>query len=167
MRPGPMETAGTWDRATLPGTELQMGKVVPGTPMIDAASGARASLWDLRQRFSSAVCFLHVGCKPCALYARKLRVLAGELRELDAVAVIVVPEAADIEPPVWIDRDGRARERFVGPETGVPLILIVDRYGAAAGAFPSQDHAFPPPEEVVATLRHLAMQCPECGVSEW
>ncbi len=152
---------------TLPGTELEIGQVVPAARMVDASSGAEVSLGDLRQRFSAAVCFLHAGCRPCLLYARRLRGFAGELHEYDSLAVLVLPETMDLEPPVWVDRDGRARGRLLSPEVPLPAVLIVDRYGAAAGSFPSRGHSFPPPVEVVATLRHLAMECPECGVSEW
>ena len=151
----------------LEGTTLEIGQVVPAASMVDAASGADVSLRDLRQRFAAAVCFLHSGCRPCLLYARRLRGFASELHEYDSLGVIVVPEAVDLESPVWVDRDGRARARLLSPEVPLPAVLIVDRYGAAAGSFPSRGHSFPPPEEVVATLRHLAMECPECGVSEW
>jgi hypothetical protein len=43
----------------------------------------------------------------------------------------------------------------------------VDRYGAAASAFAATEHRFPDREEAAATVRHLALQCPECGVSDW
>jgi hypothetical protein len=69
-------------------------------------------------------------------------------------------------PPSWT-RNARARQRFLGPAGEIPLVLIVDRYGAAWSSFPSRGHAFPPPKEVVDTLRHLAFQCPECGAPAW
>jgi hypothetical protein len=151
----------------LGGTALEIDEVVPGVPMIDAATGASVSLWDLRQRFAAAVCFLHGSCRTCAAFVRALRSRDRELRDADAVALVIAPAPAYLEPPVWLDQDGRAREHVLGPGVELPVILIVDRYGAAAESFPSPGHAFPSPEEVVATLRHLAMQCPECGVSEW
>jgi hypothetical protein len=167
MSPRPASGMKSSFTRTLEGTSLEIGQVVPAAPMVDAASGADVSLWDLRQRFAAAVCFLHAGCKPCLLYARRLRGFARELHEYDSVAVVVFPEVMDLEPPVWVDRDGRARARLLSPDVPLPAVLIVDRYGATAGSFPSRGHSFPPPEEVVATLRHLAMECPECGVSEW
>ena len=153
--------------STLEGTNLEIDRVVPGTPMISESSGARVSLWDLRQRVASAVCFLHEQCEPCAAFARKLAASESELRGADAIALAVVSEAADLELPMWIDEGAHARDSFLGPKAELPLVLIVDRYGAAARSFPSRGHAFPPTEEIVATLWHLAMQCPECGVSEW
>jgi hypothetical protein len=162
--PDPREAEMT---ATLRGTKLETDRVVPGTPLVLASSGARVSLWELRQRFAAAVCFLHERCEPCADFARKLARSERELREADAIALAVVSEAADLELPVWIDEDARARESFLDRNTELPLVLIVDRYGAAARSFPSRGHAFPPPEAIVATLWHIAMQCPECGVSEW
>lgn len=152
---------------TLEGTNLEIERVVPGTPMISGSSGARVSLWDLRQRVAAAVCFLHERCEPCAAFARKLAGSESELRGADAIALAVVSEAADLGLAVWIDEDAHARRSFLGPKNDLPLVLIVDRYGAAARSFPSRGHVFPQPEEIVATLWHLAMQCPECGVSEW
>jgi hypothetical protein len=152
---------------TLAGTELEMDRVVPGTLMTAASSGAQVSLWDFRQRVAVVICFLHERCEPCAAFARDLAPFEGELREVDAIALTVVAEAADLALPVWVDEDSRARERFLGRSGELPMVLIVDRYGAARGSFPSRDHAFPPPEEILATVRHLAMECPECGVSEW
>jgi hypothetical protein len=151
----------------LPGTALEKDRVVPGTPMTQASSGAAVSMWDFRQRFSVAVCFLHDQCELCAAYARKLADLEDDLRVIDARAIVVLSERGVLDLPVWVDVRGRARQRLLGPSAELPVILIVDRYGAALRSFPSRDHAFPPPAEVVATLRHLAFQCPECGVSEW
>jgi hypothetical protein len=151
----------------LAGTAIERNRVVPGTSMTVASSGAEVSMWDFRQRFSVAVCFLHDRCEACARYARKLADLEGDLRELDARAIVVLNETGVLDLPVWVDGRARARQRFLGPAAELPVILIVDRYGAALRSFPSRDHAFPLPSEVVATLRHLAFQCPECGVPEW
>jgi hypothetical protein len=151
----------------LPGTALEKDRVVPGTPMTVASSGAEVSMWAFRQRFSVAVCFLHERCEACAGYARKVADLEGDLREVEARAIVVVSESGVLDLPVWIDVGARARQRFLGPAAELPVILILDRYGAALRSFPSRGHAFPLPGEVVATLRHLAFQCPECGVPEW
>jgi hypothetical protein len=151
----------------LPGTVLEKDRVVPGTPMTEASSGAEVSMWDFRQRFSVAVCFLHDRCEACAGYAQKLAGLEGDLRDVDARAIVVLSEPGVLDLPVWVDGRARARQRFLGPAAELPVILIVDRYVAALRSFPSRGHAFPLPGEVVATLRHLAFQCPECGVPEW
>jgi hypothetical protein len=151
----------------LPGTSLETDRVVPGIPMIEASSGAKVSLWDFRQRFSVVLCFLHDRCELCAGYTRKLADLEDDLREDDARIIVVLSEPEVLGLPVWIDARARARQRLLGPPSELPVILIVDRFGAASRSFPSPDHAFPPPAEVVATLRHLAFQCPECGVPEW
>jgi hypothetical protein len=151
----------------LPGTALEKDRIVPGTPMTVASSGAEVSIWDFRQRFSLAVCFLHDRCEPCAGYARNLADLEGDLREVDARAIVVLSESGILDLPVWVDGHARARRRFLGPAFQLPVILIVDRYGAALRSFPSRGHAFPTAEEVVATLRHIAFECPECGISEW
>lgn len=151
----------------LAGTALEKDRVVPGTPMIEASSGAEVSMWDFRQRFAVAVCFLHDRCELCAGYARKLADLEDDLHEVDARAIVVLSEPGVLALPVWIDGGARAQQRLLGRSAELPVILIVDRYGAALRSFPSRGHAFPLPAEVVATLRHLAFQCPECGVPEW
>lgn len=151
----------------LPGTVLEKDRVLPGTPMIAASSGAEASLRDFRQRAALAVCFLHDRCERCAAFAQKLAELAGELAESNAIALAVVSESTALDVPVLVDTNARARQRFLGPAGEIPLVLIVDRYGAAWSSFPSRGHAFPPLKEVVDTLRHLAFQCPECGAPAW
>lgn len=154
--------------STLEGTNLEIDRVVPGTPLISGSSGASVSMWDLRQRFAAAVCFLQDRCEPCAAFARELAGSESELLAADAIALAILSEAGDdLELPVWVDEHARARESFLGSKAELPLVLIVDRYGAAARSFPSRGHVFPPSEEIVATLWHIAMQCPECGVSEW
>jgi hypothetical protein len=135
--------------------------------MTEVSSGAEVSMWDFRQRFSVALCFLHDRCEPCAAYAQKLADLEEDLREVDARAIVVLSESGVLDLRVWIDGRAGARQRLLGPSAELPVILIVDRYGAALRSFPSPNHAFSAPGEVVATLRHLAFQCPECGVSEW
>jgi hypothetical protein len=151
----------------LPGTTLEKERVVPGTAMTSAASGAEVSLMDFRQRLAVAVCFLHDRCETCARYAGELAELADDFRNADATALVVLTEPASLDLPVLVDKDARARRRFLGSSAELPLVLIVDRFGAASRSFPSRDHAFPAPQEVVATLWHLALECPECGVSTW
>jgi peroxiredoxin len=151
----------------LPGTALEKERVVPDIPMTAAASGTEVSLSDFRQRLALAVCFLHDGCEPCARYAGEFAESIEELRQADATAFVVLTEAASLDVPVLLDTDSRARRRFLGASAELPLVLIVDRFGAASSSFPSRDHAFPAPQEVVATLWHLALECPECGVSTW
>lgn len=151
----------------LPGTALEKERVVPGTTMTSAASGAEVSLSDFRQRLGVAVCFLHDHCETCARFAEELAKLADDLRQADATALVVLTEPASLGLPVLVDTDARATRRFLGPSAELPLILIVDRFGAASRSFPSRDHGFPAPQELVATLWHLALECPECGVSTW
>jgi hypothetical protein len=119
----------------LPGTVLEKDRVVPGTPMTEASSGAEVSMWDFRQRFSVAVCFLHDRCEACAGYAQKLAGLEGDLRDVDARAIVVLSEPGVLDLPVWVDGRARARQRFLGPAAELPVILIVDRYVAALRSF--------------------------------
>lgn len=154
-------------REVLPGNTLEKERVLPSIAMTATATGAETSLSDFRQRLALAVCFLHDRCETCARYAEELAELVEDFRQADATALVVLSEPASLNLPVLVDPDARARRRFLGPSVELPLILIVDKFGAASISFPSRDHAFPAPQDVVATLWHLALECPECGVSTW
>ncbi len=151
----------------LSGTTLEKERVLPSIAMTGAASGEKMSLSDFRQRLALAVCFLHDRCETCARYAEELAGLGDDLRRADATALVVLTEPASLDLPVLVDTEAQARRRFLGPSAELPLVLVVDRFGAASRSFPSPDHAFPAPHEVVATLWHIALECPECGVSTW
>jgi hypothetical protein len=131
------------------------------------SSGAEVSLWDFRQRAALALCFLHDRCESCAGYARKLAKVSGELREFDAIALAVVGESAALDLPVLVDTGTRARQRFLGPAAEMPSSSSWIGTVQLGDPSPRGGHAFPPPEEVVDTLRHPALQCPECGAPAW
>jgi hypothetical protein len=156
----------TSETELLAGTALEPDRVIPGVALTDAAGESRR-LWDFRQRAALAVCFLHARCGSCRRYASALAELRDDLQEVDAIAVAIVQEPISVDIRVFVDRDGGARRRMLGTESGPPLVLIVDRYGAAWRSFPAVGHSFPPPEAVMATLQHLAIQCPECGAPAW
>jgi hypothetical protein len=72
---------------------------------------------------------------------------------------------ADGRIEVIRDPGSEARRRFLGEEDP-PVLVVVDRYGAAWRSYPAPFHDFPEPPEVAATLWHLATMCPECGVPD-
>jgi hypothetical protein len=133
----------------LPGTVLEEGTVVPGSALRDLETGREVLPWSFRHRTAAVLCFLHRDCDRCRVYLGSLRAVSEDIHEAGARVVAVEGDAP----------------RFLAD--GPPLVLVVDRYGAAWRAYPAPGHHFPEPPDVVATVWHLAMMCPECGVSTW
>lgn len=136
---------------SLPGTTLDRGRVVPGAPLRNLATGDDVSAWSFRGRTALVLCFLHEGCDACSSFLRSLDSIEEDLRVAQAKVLAVSPDA-------------RATERFLG-SAELPLVVIVDRDGAAWTSYPAPQHDFPDPKELAATAWHLATMCPECGVA--
>ncbi len=151
----------------LPGTALTEGRVIPGVSFFDAASGAAVSLWGFRQRTALVLAFLHERCARCRAFANDLAAVKDELRWGEAKARAILSEEEEVAVPVLLDPGRTGTQRFLGEDQELPVVLVVDRYGAACASFPAAGHRFPAAEEVAATVAHLALQCPECGVSHW
>ncbi|HEX6207733.1 MAG TPA: hypothetical protein VF058_05170 [Actinomycetota bacterium] len=152
---------------TLPGTTLARGEVLPGTPLIDAATGGEVRVWDFRGRTALVLCFLHLACEACERFAAGLAEAESEIRLTGACAFAVLREPAPSALPVFVDGDGDASRRFLGPEGALPTILVADRYAAAWESYPVLGHDFPPASEIVGDLWHLATMCEECGIMAW
>lgn len=140
---------------------------MPDVALLDVDSGERVALGSFRQRSAVVLAFLHAGCRACRAFAGDLAEVAGELGWAGAVARAVVPVPDRLAVPVLADLDGEAGRRLLGPDAEVPVIIVLDRYGAATDVYPAAGHDFPAPAEIAATVTHLAIQCPECGVSHW
>jgi hypothetical protein len=138
----------------LAGTSLERGRVVPGVELEDHG-GAPIRVWDHRQRSALIISFLHAECEVCDAYQRRLEEeVAPDLATTRSRALAV---RNDGSPAV---------RRFLG-EAEPPVLVIVDRYGAAWTSYPAAGHHFPEPSELAATLWHLATMCPECGDTAW
>ena len=152
---------------TLSGTALEEGRVVPGVTFADPLSDAEVGLWGFRQRVALVLAFLHDRCAACRAFAEDLGTVRRELDGADALPRAVLSEEEALAVPVLLDPDRTGSRRLLGEVHELPVIVIVDRYGAASSSFPAAGHRFPRAEEVAATVTHLALQCPECGVSHW
>jgi glutaredoxin len=150
-------------------------------PVAAPAGGAPSlfSLEPLRGRAQVVLFLGHpVGCLACAGYARQLVGAAPALADVDAAAVIVVPDsparaggwAGDYVPQATVVADaerawGRALAAFVGLPADTPTLLLLDRYLAPrVGASGPEAGALPSPGETVEWLRFLALECPECSL---
>lgn len=152
---------------TLPGTALEESRIVPRVTFADPLSDAEVGLWGFRQRIALVLAFLHDRCAACRAFAEDLATVTRDLDWADAVSRAVLSEEEALAVPVLLDPDRAGSRRLLGEAHELPVIVIVDRYGAASSSFPAAGHRFPRAEEVAATVTHLALQCPECGVSDW
>ncbi|HXF57165.1 MAG TPA: hypothetical protein VNO34_06275 [Actinomycetota bacterium] len=151
----------------LPGTRLEADRPVPDVPLLEARTGRAVSLGDFRHRQALVLAFLHEDCPACAAFAEALAGVGEDLRLAGAGAYAVLEASCELALPVLLDRGGRLRARLLDPSEEPPLVLVVDRFGAAWRSFPSAGHRFPAASEVAATLWHLALMCPECGGPVW
>lgn len=151
----------------LPGTRLEGDRVVPDVPLLDARAGSELRLGDFRHRRALVLAFLHEDCPACAAFAQALAGAGEDLRLAGAAAYAVLGAPRELAVPVLVDPDDALRARVLDPSAGLPLVLVVDRFGAAWRSFPSAGHRFPAASEVAATLWHLALMCPECGAPVW
>jgi hypothetical protein len=133
----------------LAGTVLERGRIVPGAALRDARTGREVGAWSLRGRSALVIAFVHAGCERCASFVGELEDREEEIRTAGGRLLAV---------------DDGSRAMWLGADPELPVVLVVDRDGAAWRSYPAAGHLFPDPEEVTATLWHLATMCPECGV---
>jgi hypothetical protein len=133
----------------LAGTVLERGRIVPGAALRDALTGREVGAWSLRGRSALVIGFVHPGCERCATFMGELEDREEDIRMAGGRLLAV---------------DDGPTARWLGVDPELPVVLVVDRDGAAWRSYPATGHRFPDPEEVTATLWHLATMCPECGV---
>lgn len=82
----------------------------------------------------------------------------------DAEIRLVAPRFGppDSDGFLWLDPQDVRGRLLTDPD--VPAVLVLDRYAAAQEAFIADGHRLPGSDQVIATLAHLSMQCPECSV---
>jgi peroxiredoxin len=144
------------------------------------ADGRVVQAWDFKQKYSLAVVFLHAGCRRCADYLERLRESAAELKEREAVALVIFSEtpAARKNFPAQIvvaaDVSGKSQRAFLGEDAFGPSgqallgVFVTDRYGElrAQWSGPHED-ALPQPGEILECLNQIQMACEECFPPEW
>jgi hypothetical protein len=151
----------------LPGTALARDQIVPGVALVDSSTGRSLALWGFRGRRSQVLCFLHPRCPECRAFLERLEGVEEDIRLADGMVRAVAEEEVGGPFPTLLDPDGAARAAILGGPGRPPVVLVLDRYGAAAASFPAPGHDFPHPSAVTATLWHLALACPECGIMAW
>jgi hypothetical protein len=162
------------------GSLLRIRQLVPPLS-IHTPDGRTARAWDYKQKKNLVIAFLDVNCGPCEDFLRGLPERASELREREAVALIVFLE----QPPARLT-DSLAAEIVVGSDTpgrnaGAYLgddalsargfarsgVFVTDRYGELAAQWSIERHKFPPLAEIFAALDYVQMACDSCSTPLW
>jgi hypothetical protein len=142
--------------------------------------GRVVQAWDYKQKYALAVVFLHAGCRRCAEYLERLRENAAELKEREAVALMIfseMPAAGDIFPAqivVAADVGGKSQRAFLGDDAFGPAgqalvgVFVTDRYGELRAQWSGgHEEALPQPGEILDCLSQIQMACEECSPPEW
>lgn len=158
---------------------LKLRQIIP--PLTArAADGRVVQAWDFKQKRALAVVFLHAGCRPCADFLERLRENAAELKEREAVALVIFSEtpAAQENFPAQIvvaaDVSGKSQRAFLGEEAFGPAgqscvgVFVTDRYGELRAQWSGpHEVALPQPGEILKWLSQIQMACEECFPPEW
>jgi len=105
--------------------------------------------------------FLHDGhCFACKRVCQQFSEWQNQFAEWDAKVWLVwrgdfVPEGCQ-----GVLEVEKARQNWLGEDSAG--VLIVDRYGIVASSWLATSwKGFPPPDEVLSTVKQIALQCPE------
>ena len=162
------------------GALLRIRQLVP--PLnIHTPNGRTARAWDYKQKKNLVIAFLDANCGPCEDSLRGLVAQAGELREREAVALIVfleqptarLTDSLPAEIIVGSDTPGRNAGAYVGDDAlsargfARSGVFVTDRYGELAAQWPIECHKFPQLAEILAALDYVQMACDGCGTPLW
>lgn len=158
---------------------LKLGQLIPSLTA-RTAEGRVVQSWDFKQKKALVIVFLHAGCRRCVDFLGRLSDRAADLRERDAVALIVfseTPSAGSNFPKeiiVAADVSGRSQRAFLGEEAMGPGgqervgVFVTDRYGElrAQWSGPHED-VLPQVGVILDCLIQIQMVDEECSPPEW
>jgi hypothetical protein len=108
------------------------------------------------------------GCAACGEFVARLEAEGDSIEEWDGRPLVIAPEdlakAGDLgrrtSLPVLADPERRLGSAL---SLGPPAVVVADQCGEVHEIHEAgEDHRFPEPDAVVAWLRYVAIQCPEC-----
>jgi hypothetical protein len=164
----------------LRGAMLRTRQLIP--PLnLHTPDGGRIRAWDFKQKKNLVIAFLDVECALCEDFLRRLAARAGELREKEAVALIVFlappPRAVTDSLPKEIiagcDMRGSGARAFLGEDAFAARglvsggVFVADRYGELFAQWSLAGHRFPGVDEIFTTLEHIQMACDACATPVW
>jgi peroxiredoxin len=144
---------------------------------IHTPDGRTARAWDYKQKKNLVIAFLDVDCAPCTEFFRRLAARAAELREKEAVALVVfleqpsrqITDSLPAEIIVGSDMPGRASREFLGDDAFSARgfvrggVFVTDRYGELSALWPIERHKFPEIDEIMRALDYVQMACDACA----
>ncbi|MGH9683131.1 MAG: peroxiredoxin family protein [Candidatus Acidiferrales bacterium] len=143
---------------------------------IHTTEGRTVRAWDFKQKKNLVIIFLDSDCEPCRDFLRRLSERAQELRQKEALALVVFLQSqpaseTDVLPQgivVGVDFSGRSARAFLGDDAlssyGLARrgVFIADRYGEIFAQWTISGHEFPQIGEIVAWLDQIEISCEEC-----
>lgn len=153
---------------------LKLRQIIP--PLTArTADGRVVRAWDFKQKRALAVVFLHASCRRCVDFLERLSESAAELKEREAVALVIFSEtpASHENFPAQIvvaaDVSGKSQRAFLGEDAFGPAgqallgVFVTDRYGELrAQRSGAHEDALPQVGEILSTLSTIQMACEEC-----
>jgi AhpC/TSA family protein len=162
------------------GALLRISQLIPPLS-IHTPDGRTVRAWDYKQKKNLVIAFLDANCGPCEDFLRGLAARAGELREKEAVALIVfleqpparLTDSLPAEIIVGADTPGRNAGTYLGDDAlsargfARSGVFVTDRYGELAAQWPIERHKFPQLAEILSALDYVQMACDGCGTPLW
>jgi peroxiredoxin len=159
---------------------LRIQQLIPPLS-IHTPDGRTARAWDYKQKKNLVIAFLDLECAVCAEFLRKLAARAAELREKEAVVLIVFPQqpsrqitdSLSAEIIAGSDTPGRAAREFLGDDAFSARgfvrggVFVTDRYGELSAQWPIERHEFPEIDEIMRALDYVQMACDACAMPLW
>jgi peroxiredoxin len=159
---------------------LRIRQLIPPLS-IHTPDGRTVRAWDYKQKKNLVIAFLDLDCGSCAEFLRDLAARAAELREREAVALVVfleqpprqVTDCLPAEIIVGSDMPGRAVRAFLGEDAfsarGLVRggVFVTDRYGELSAQWPIERHKFPELAEILSVLDYVQMACDACATPLW
>src|SRR5215469_13363249 len=149
---------------------LQKGPLIPALS-IHTPDGRAVRAWDYKQKKNLAIAFLDTDCGPCEEFLRALAASSADLREKDAVALVVflaqparrITDSLPAEIIVGADTPGHSSRAFLGEDALASRgyvrggVFVTDRYGEVSATWIIERHKFPAMKEIMAALDYVQM----------
>ncbi len=151
--------------------DLKLGaRRLPDVKLASAPGGPPAPLRPPGRVSPVLILVDHADCDACRAWLHRLAAASADIGERDGRVIVIVPAPPDQAVRIADDATKSFTvladpDRALAARLGIsaPALAIADPYGEIHHAAPAGDaHDFPEPRDVVAWLRYLAIQCPEC-----
>jgi len=146
--------------------------------------GSVVQAWDYKQKRSLLIAFLHANCAECEAFFVRLTGAAAQLAELEATALVVLPEpppprltdGLPLQVILAADVSGRSQRAFLGKDAmdtsrrpGVTSVgvFVTDRFGELLALWCGGHDALPGIPDALGWVHQAQIACEECGAPHW